>query len=88
MRGHVDPQSHIFSYFSPEQRVPANHPLRSIKAYTDSTLKQIRLRLDGNYSEIGRDPAGVRAEGAASRPVIGTQWSAVCETLDYTILFR
>jgi hypothetical protein len=23
MRGHVDPQSHMFSYFSPEQRVPS-----------------------------------------------------------------
>jgi hypothetical protein len=42
MRGHVNPQAHMFSYFSPEQRVPAKHPLRSIKAYTDSALKQIR----------------------------------------------
>jgi hypothetical protein len=44
----------MFSYFSPEQRVPAKHPLRSIKAYTDSALKQIRPVLDGLYSEIGR----------------------------------
>jgi hypothetical protein len=47
MRGHVDPQSHMFSYFSPEQRVPAKHPLRPIKAYTDAALKQIRPVLDG-----------------------------------------
>jgi hypothetical protein len=31
MRGHVDPQAHMFSYFSPELRVPANHPLRSVR---------------------------------------------------------
>jgi hypothetical protein len=34
--------------------VPARHPLRSIKAYTDSALKQIRPVLDGIYSQIGR----------------------------------
>jgi hypothetical protein len=54
MRGHVNPQAHMFSYFSPEERVPAKHPLRSIKAYTDSALKQIRPVLDGIYSQIGR----------------------------------
>ena len=54
MRGHVNPQSHMFSYVSPELRVPAKHPLRSIKAYTDSALKQIRPVLDGIYCQIGR----------------------------------
>ncbi len=54
MRGHVNPQAHMFSYFSREQRVEVNWPPRSIKAYTDSTLKQIRPLLDGIYSQIGR----------------------------------
>lgn len=54
MRGHVDPQAHILSYFSPEKRVPAKHPLRSIKAYTDCALKQIRPVLEGLYGTIGR----------------------------------
>ena len=53
MRGHVNPQAHMFSYFSPEQRVEVNCPPRSNKAYTDSTLKQIRPLLDGIYSQIG-----------------------------------
>lgn len=44
----------MFSHFSPEQRVPAKHPLRSIKAYTDSALKQIRPVGDAIYSQIGR----------------------------------
>src|ERR1019366_5732167 len=75
MRGHVNPQAHMFSYFSPEKRVPATHPLRSIKAYTDSALKQIppeRLLkaqlLIALYS--------VRSD------------RLFCETLDYNILFR
>ena len=50
MRGQVDPQSHLFSYFSPEERVPAMHPLRSIKAYTESALKEIRPLLDTHAS--------------------------------------
>jgi hypothetical protein len=54
MRGHVNPQTHMFSYLSPEQRVPAKHPLRSIKAYTDEALKQSRPVLNGIYSTIGR----------------------------------
>src|ERR1017187_3471967 len=75
MRGHVNPQSHIFSYFSAEERVPAKHPLRSIKAYTDSALKEIppeRLLkaqlLIALYS--------VRSD------------RLFCETLDYNILLR
>ena len=31
MRGQLDPQGRMFSYFSPESRVPADHPLRSIE---------------------------------------------------------
>ena len=56
MRGHVNPQAHMFSCFSPEQCVRANHLLRSIKAYTDSALKQMPPVLDGIYSQIGRSP--------------------------------
>jgi len=91
MRGHVDPQSHMFSYFSPEQRVPAKHPLRSIKAYTDSALKQIRPVLDGIYSEIGRP--SIPPERLLKAQLLIALYSVrsdrlFCETLDYNILFR
>ncbi len=46
MRGEVEPQSELFSYFSPEKRVPADHPLGSIKSYADGALKEIRPLLD------------------------------------------
>ena len=29
MRGHDEQTHHMFSYLSPEQRVPADHPLRA-----------------------------------------------------------
>src|SRR5882757_5200132 len=91
MRGHVDPQSHMFSYFSPEQRVAPKHPLRSIKAYTDAALKQIRPLLDGIYSHIGRP--SIPTERLLKAQLLIALYSVrsdrlFCETLDYNILFR
>lgn len=91
MRGHVDPQSRMFSYFSPEERVPAEHPLRSIKAYTESALKQIRPLLDGLYSEIGRP--SIPPERLLKAQLLIALYSVrsdrlFCEMLDYNILFR
>lgn len=91
MRGHVNSQSHLFSYFSSEERVPANHPLRSIKAYTESALKRIRPLLDGLYSEIGRP--SIPPERLLKAQLLIALYSVrsdrlFCETLDYNILFR
>ena len=36
MRGHVDPQSGLFSCLSAEERIPADHPLRRVKAQADA----------------------------------------------------
>jgi len=44
MRGTDIQQSAMFSYLSPEERVPADHPLRAIRQITDKVLKQ-RTRL-------------------------------------------
>jgi predicted metalloprotease with PDZ domain len=56
----------MFSYFSPEQRVPARHPLRSIKAYTDAALKQTSVRVTlFLFSLIWTAPSV-----AATRPII------------------
>ena len=38
MRGHDEQTTHMFSYLSPEQRVPADHPLRAVRALTDEAL--------------------------------------------------
>lgn len=81
----------MFSYFSPEQRVPANHPLRSIKAYTDSAVRQIRPLLDGLYNAIARP--SIPAEHLLRAQLLIALYSVrsdrlFCETLDYNILFR
>ena len=41
MRGPDEQTQHIFSYLSPEQRVPADHPLRAIRALTDDALRSM-----------------------------------------------
>ena len=80
----------MFNYFSSEERVPAKHPLRSIKAYTDSALKQIRPVLDGIYSTIGR--LSIPPERLLKAQLLTTLYSVCsdrlfCETLDYNNLF-
>ena len=35
MRGDDQQQNHIFSYLSPEERVPADHPLRPVRIIVD-----------------------------------------------------
>jgi transposase len=44
----------MFSYVSPERRIPADHPLRSIKAYAAQALGAINRELDALYSTTGR----------------------------------
>ena len=44
MRGHDEQTHHMFSYLSPEQRVPADHPLRTVRALTDQAGLHGRCR--------------------------------------------
>ena len=41
MRGADRQQNTMFSYLSPEERVPADHPLRPIRQMTEVALKQL-----------------------------------------------
>jgi hypothetical protein len=41
MRGTDEPQDHIFSYLSPEERVRKDHPLRAFRVMVDEVLKQV-----------------------------------------------
>src|ERR1017187_561490 len=55
MRGLDIQQAAMFSYVSPEQRVPADHPLRPIRQITDQILKQLSPTFSEIYSPLGRD---------------------------------
>ncbi len=43
MRGTFEDQGGLFSYISPEARVPQNHPLRKIRALVRDVLGEMRL---------------------------------------------
>jgi hypothetical protein len=46
MRGHDTQQAGMFSYLSPEERVPATHPLRPIRQYVDTALTALSPQLE------------------------------------------
>jgi transposase len=54
MRGDDQQTGHLFSYVSPEERIPADHPLRAIRRMTDAILEQLSPRFDRLYSTMGR----------------------------------
>src|ERR1700729_4158614 len=54
MRGDDNQQEGMFSYVSPEKRVPADHRLRPIRKMVDEILKEMSPRFAQLYSEVGR----------------------------------
>ena len=54
MRGDDRETGYVFSYLSPEERVPADHPLRVIRRLTDAIFDRLSPRFDRLYSTIGR----------------------------------
>jgi transposase len=54
MRGNDTQQGAMFSYLSPERRVPADHPLRPIRQMVDTVLKRLSPRFEAMYAEGGR----------------------------------
>lgn len=54
MRGEDLRQDGLFSYLSPEERVPKEHPLRTIRQMVDRALEELSPRLSALYSTVGR----------------------------------
>lgn len=53
MRGVERPET-LFSYVSLEDRIPANHPIRKLRAVVDALLRQMDDRIDACYAKRGR----------------------------------
>jgi transposase len=91
MRGHGDPQSGLFSYFSVEERIPADHPLRRIKARADSVLSAMNAEFEAMYADGGRP--SIAPERLLKASLLIALYSVrserlFCEMLDYNMLFR
>jgi transposase len=91
MRGDDDQQEGMFSYISPEKRVPANHPLRPIRKMVDEILKEMSPRFAKLYSDVGRP--SIAPERLFRSLLLQIFYSVrsermLIEQLQYNLLFR
>jgi transposase len=91
MRGADDRSDFLFSYVSPEHRVPADHPLRPIRKMTDAALERLSGRFETMYSELGRP--SIPPEQLLRALLLQYLYSVrserlLIEQLDYNLLFR
>ena len=91
MRGDDIQQGAMFSYLSPEQRVPADHPLRPIRQMVDTVLQRLSACFEGMYAEGGRP--SIPPEKLLRALVLQCLYSVrserlLMEQLDYNLLFR
>jgi hypothetical protein len=54
MRGHDQPQATMRTLVNPEQRLPANHPIRMIKQLAEVALEELSPLFEQMNSEVGR----------------------------------
>jgi len=91
MRGDDVQQGGMFSYVSLESRVPADHPLRGIKALLDEALKGMSRDFERVYASEGRPSIPPeRLVRASTLQILYSIRSErlLCEQLDYNLLFR
>jgi transposase len=91
MRGDDPQQASLFSYISPEERIPPDHPLRAIRVLVDMVLKELSPQFTRLYSHTGRPSiAPEKLLRALLLQVLYTVRSErlLMEQLDYNLLFR
>jgi transposase len=91
MRGDDRQPDSMFSYVSPEQRVPSDHPLRAIRQLVDAILAEMSREFDKLYSDVGRP--SIPPERLLRAQLLQIFYSIrserlLMEQLDYNILFR
>ena len=91
MRGPDTQQAGMFSYLSPEERVPATHPLRPIQQYVDTALTALSPQLAKLYAYTGRP--SIAPEKLLRALLLQVLYSLrserlLMEALQYNLLFR
>jgi transposase len=81
----------MFSYVSPERRVPKDHPLRPIREMVDAALKELSPRFEAIYSRVGRP--SIPPEKLLRALLLQVFYTIrserlLMEQLDYNLLFR
>ena len=91
MRGTDTHQQMLFSYVSPEARVPQDHPLRPIRKMADKALKKLSPVFRELYATVGRP--SIPPEKLLRSLLLQIFYSIrsermLVEQLDYNLLFR
>jgi transposase len=91
MRGEDQSTGKMFSYVSAERRIPADHPLRPMRALVDEALKDLSARFDRMYAQVGRP--SIAPEKLLRGLLIQILYTIrserlLMEQLDYNLLFR
>jgi transposase len=91
MRGEDLQQSALFSYLSPEQRVPKDHPLRKLLPRVDAALARMSRRFTAMYAQGGRP--SIAPEKLLRALLLQILYSVrserlLMERLDHDLLFR
>jgi len=91
MRGHDEHQDEVFSYISPEERIPQDHPLRAIRPLADQILKEMSPQFGKLYAAHGRP--SIPPERLLRALLLQIFYSIrserlLMEQLNYNLLFR
>src|SRR2546426_2168982 len=91
MRGDDRQQGAMFSYLSPEERVPRDHPLRAIRQLVDRALTELSPRFSRLYARLGRP--SIPPEQLLRALLLQVLYTVrserqLMEQLDYNMLFR
>src|SRR5215211_7883747 len=81
----------MLTTLSPEDLIPADHPIRGIRRVVDDVLGELDREFDAMYSRIGRP--SVPPEQLLKATVLLALYSmrserAFCERLNYDLLFK
>ena len=83
----------MLAFIDPESRMPANHPLRTIRQFADAALAELSPQFDALYAADGTGRPSIPPERLLKASLLMSLFSvrserAFCEALDYDLRFR
>lgn len=83
----------MLAFIDPESRIPAKHPLRTIKQFADAALAELSPQFDALYAADGTGRPSIPPERLLKASLLMSLFSvrserAFCEALDYDLRFR
>lgn len=91
MRGKLNTQEPLFSYVSLEDRIPPDHPLRTIRKIMDAVLAKMSPQFDAVYAKTGRPsiPPEMLFKALMLQYLYGIRSEIqLMQQMDFNLLFR